>query len=143
MQTSDIMIINRLDTGTAFATTIVGNENVFIPGKITALLNVQIGERYEAVLIKNTILPHKTPWMAIRLNRISKPAEPNAQDELAIKILNDLRENGTATVNEMASAIDHPMFSVLAKMQEMARGGMLVRRTMYAINEADFERVDE
>jgi hypothetical protein len=32
---------------------------------------------------------------------------------------------------------------VIAKMQEMARGGMIKRKTFYAIDEADFYDGDE
>ena len=142
MKTSDIMIINRLETGTAFATTIVGNEAVFVPAKITTLLSIQVGERYTAILIENKIHPEKTPWMAIRVDKLGKQP-PVDHDDLTGVILNDLRENGTATVEEMANAIDYPLVSVIAKMQEMARGGLIMRRTIYAIDEADFAEADE
>jgi len=131
------MIINRLETGTTFATTVESNQAVFIPAKITALLNVQVGERYSAILIDNKIFPEKTPYMAVRLDRIDK-VKPADDDKLADMILADLRENGTATVDEMADAIDYPLASVIAKMQEMARGGLILRRTVYAIDEDDF-----
>jgi hypothetical protein len=137
------MIINRLDSGTTFATTVVGNEQIFVPGKIASLLNVQVGERYSAILIENTAHPEKTPWMAIHLDRLNAASQPASHDKVAIAILNDLNENGSATINEMADSLDLPMPVVLSKMQEMARGGMIFRRTMYAINEADFDRGDE
>ena len=143
MQTSEVMIINRLDSGTTFATTVVGNQQIFVPGKIASLLNVQVGERYNAILIENTARPDKTPWMAIHLDRVDTVSEPASNDKVAIAILNDLNVNGSATINEMADSLDLPMPVVLSKMQEMARGGMIFRRTMYAINEADFDRGDE
>ena len=143
MQTSEVMIINRLDSGTTFATTVVGNEQIFVPGKIASLLNVQVGERYNAILIENTARPDKTPWMAIHLDRVNTVGQPASHDKVAIAVLNDLSENGAATINEMADSLDLPMPVVLSKMQEMARGGMIFRRTMYAINETDFDRGEE
>lgn len=143
MQTSEVMIINRLDSGTTFATTVVGNQQIFVPGKIASLLNVQVGERYNAILIENTARPDKTPWMAIHLDRVNTVNAPDSHDKVAIAILNDLSENGSATVKEMADSTGLPMPVVLSKMQEMARGGMIMRRTMYALNETDFDLGDE
>lgn len=139
MQTSEIMVINKIDTGTAFATTIEGNQGVFIPSKITALVGVQIGERFNAILIANTARPDKTPWMAIRIDRINEPRPAPKHDDLAAMIMADLRDGGSATVEDVADSIDFPVGSVVAKMQELARAGLIMRRTYYAINEADFD----
>ena len=87
MQTSEIMVINRLDTNTAFGATIQGNEAVFIPAKVACSLDIQVGERFQAILIANTKLPEKTPWMAIRIVRIDQPPQPKVQDDLVMMIL--------------------------------------------------------
>jgi len=138
MQTSEIMIINRLDTSTAFAATIDGNQGVFIPAKVAASLDIQVGERFTAILIENTAHPDKTPWMAIRIIRLDPSQQAQVQDDLARMILADLIENGRATVEEVADGVGKPVTMVVAKMQEMARGGMIKRRTFYAIDENDF-----
>jgi hypothetical protein len=138
MQTSEIMVINRLDTGTAFAATIDGNQGVFIPAKVAASLDIQVGERFTAILIENTAHPDKTPWMAIRIIRLDPSQQAQVQDDLARMILADLIENGRATVEEVADGVGKPVTMVVAKMQEMARGGMIKRRTFYAIDENDF-----
>jgi ABC-type lipoprotein release transport system permease subunit len=138
MQTSEIMIINRLETNTAFAATIDGNQSVFIPAKVAYSLDIQVGQRYNAILIENTTHPEKTPWMAIRIIRIDQSQQTQLQDDLARMILDDLSVGGRASVEDVAESINHPIVSVIAKMQEMARGGMIKRKTFYAIDEADF-----
>lgn len=143
MQTSEIMVINRLDTSTAFAATIDSNQGVFIPAKVAASLDVQVGERFTAILIENTAHPDKTPWMAIRIVRIDPAKNVQALDDLARLILSDLADSGRATVEEVAAFINYPIASVVSKMQEMARGGMIKRKTFYALDEADFYDGDE
>jgi hypothetical protein len=143
MQTSEIMVINRLDTSTAFAATIDSNQGVFIPAKVAASLDVQVGERFTAILIENTAHPDKTPWMAIRIVRIDPAKNAQALDDLARMILSDLADCGRATVEEVAASINYPIASVVSKMQEMARGGMIKRKTFYALDEADFYDGDD
>ena len=143
MQTSEIMVINRLETNTAFAATVDGNQSVFIPAKVASSLDIQVGERFHAILIANTTHPEKTPWMAIRIIRIDPSQQAQVQDDLARMILADLIENGRATVEEVADGVGKPVTMVVAKMQEMARGGMIKRRTFYAIDEADFHDGDD
>ena len=138
MQTSEIMVINRLDTNTAFGATVVGNQAVFIPAKVACSVDIQVGERCQAILIENTKLPEKTPWMAIRIVRIEQPKEAQAQDDLVVMILADLSESGRATVEDVAESINQPLVNVIAKMQDMARGGTIKRKTFYAIDEDDF-----
>lgn len=135
MQTSEIMVINRLATGTAFAATVTDNQNVFIPAKVAASLDVQVGQRFMAILIENAAHPDRTPWMAVRID--PQQATP-VVDDLTKMILADLSEGGRASVEDVAESINYPLNSVIAKMQEMARGGMIKRRTFYAIDEADF-----
>lgn len=143
MQTSEIMVINRLDTSTAFAATIDSNQGVFIPAKVAASLDVQVGERFTAILIENTAHPDKTPWMAIRIVRIDPAKNVQALDDLARLILSDLDVWRSATVEEVADSINYPVASVVSKMQEMARGGMIKRKTFYALDEADFHDGDD
>ena len=143
MQTSEIMIINRLETNTAFAATVDGNQSVFIPAKVAYSLDIQIGQRYNAILIENTTQPEKTPWMAIRIIRIDPSQQTQLQDDLARMILDDLSVGGRASVEDVAESINYPIVSVIAKMQEMARSGMIKRKTFYAIDAADFYDEDD
>jgi len=140
MQTSEIMVINKLVTGTAFATTIDSNQAVFIPAKISVLLDVNVGDRFNAILITNASMPGKTPWMAIWLDRFENKESASATmvADLSNMILSNLRADGRATVEDMADAIDYPLTSVMAKMQEMAQRGLIYRRTFYAATEQDF-----
>jgi hypothetical protein len=143
MQTCEIMLIHRLPTGTAFGITVKGNEAVFIPAKVTAALAAGIGEKFNAILIENTTMPEKTPWMAIRLDRADIEAENVTGDRLADLILADLNEDGSATAKNVADSINFTLNIVTAKLQELARKGNVYRRTFYAANEADFDWADE
>ena len=58
-------------------------------------------------------------------------------------ILADLREGGMATSDTVADGIDYPALSVMAKMQEMERRGVIHKRTYYAADLADFEGDEE
>lgn len=143
MQTSEIIFINtRLPTGTAFGMTQAG-ESVFVPAKITALMDVHVGERFTATLIENMNNPGTTPWMAIRINRVDDKKTSSETYGLAELILDDLREGGMATSHTVANGIDYPALSVMAKMQEMERRGVIYKRTYYAADLADFDGDEE
>ena len=142
MQPTDLIITNILATGTAFA--VVADDmtqNVFIPSRLSLDAGLAPNQRVSANIVPNISQPEKTPWVAIHINRTVKPqAEPVISDNrLAERIIDDLREGGMATVDNVAESLDHPMPSVMAKMQELARRGLIHRRVYYAADEADFE----
>ena len=143
MQTSEIIFINtRLPTGTAFGMTQAG-ESVFVPAKITALMDVHVGERFTATLIENMNNPGTTPWMAIRIDRVEAKKTSGETYGLAELILDDLRESGSATAEEVAESIAYPLPRVIGMLHNMGHKGLVVRRTLYAITEDDFDGDDE
>jgi DNA-binding Lrp family transcriptional regulator len=75
--------------------------------------------------------------------RIDAAKNAQALDDLVRMILSDLADSGRATVEEIAASINYPIASVVSKMQEMARGGMIKRKTFYALDEADFYDGDD
>lgn len=69
MDYQEIIVTNKIDSGTAFATTLRDPaEAVFIPGKVATASAIEVGGRYMALLAPNVMRPDKTPWMAVRIN---------------------------------------------------------------------------
>jgi len=141
MQLTEIMITNILPTGTTFAVLAEDmTQAVFIPSKLSLQAGLQQSMTVGAIIVPNLAHPDKTPWVAIKIDRGSKQIEmPVADDDLADMILTDLREGGMATSDTVADGIDCPTLSVMAKMQEMERRGLIHRRVYYAADVADFE----
>jgi hypothetical protein len=142
MQTSEIMVINKLGTGTAFGVTLDSDENVFLPAKIMCMVNAQIGEKLQAILVPNTFLPERTPWMAIRIDRLKDAPPVVFVADIYSKIIDDLRENGRACVAEIADNLECEEIVVADKLQDLVRRGQIRQRMYYAINEGDFDDGD-
>jgi len=93
MRTVEIVITNKLPTGTAFAVTLqTPAESVFVPGKVAAAARAEIGDRFMALLVPNVLEPSKTPWMAARIDA-SLPFAPGelASNETDIDIVAQVR----------------------------------------------------
>lgn len=135
MQT-EIIITNVLDTKTAFGMLIGKSESVFIPGKVAEASKLRIGQTVNAMLVPNTHMPDRTPWLAIFIG------EPKDSDPLADKIKVDL-ERGAATAQTVAKSIGYPVESVANKMREMGKTGGLVHDTIYALSADDLIEDDE
>jgi hypothetical protein len=138
------MITHILPTGTTFA--VISDDmtqSVFIPSKLSLQAGLQQSMTVGAIIVPNLAQPGKTPWVAIKLDRGGKQMQMPAADTLIDMILADLREGGMATAETVSDGIDYPHLSVMAKMQEMARHGLIHQRTYYAVDPADFEGDDE
>lgn len=144
MQLTEIMITHILPTGTTFA--VISDDmtqSVFIPSKLSLQAGLQQSMTVGALIVPNLAQPEKTPWVAIKLDRGGKQMQMPTSDTLTDMILADLREGGMATAETVSDGIDYPHLSVMAKMQEMARHGLIHQRTYYAVDPADFEGDDE
>jgi hypothetical protein len=138
------MITHILPTGTTFA--VIADDmtqSVFIPSKLSLQAGLQQSMTVGAIIVPNLAQPGKTPWVAIKLDRGGKQMQMPTSDTLIDMILADLREGGMATAETVSDGIDYPHLSVMAKMQEMARHGLIHQRTYYAVDPADFEGDDE
>ena len=68
MQPTEIIITNRLQTGTAFAVLSSDmTQNVFIPSKLALDASLRPGQKVMAQIVPNMSQPDKTPWLAISL----------------------------------------------------------------------------
>lgn len=144
MQLTEIMITHILPTGTTFA--VISDDmtqSVFIPSKLALMAGLHQSMTVGAIIVPNLAQPQKTRWVAIKLDRGGKQMQMPAADTLTDMILADLREGGMATAETVSDGIDYPHLSVMAKMQEMARHGLIHQRTYYAVDPADFEGDDE
>ena len=144
MQLTEIMITHILPTGTTFA--VIADDmtqSVFIPSKLSLQAGLQQSMTVGAIIVPNLTHADKTRWVAIKLDRGGKQMQMPTSDTLTDMILADLREGGMATAETVSDGIDYPHLSVMAKMQEMARHGLIHQRTYYAVDPADFEGDDE
>ena len=144
MQLTEIMITHILPTGTTFA--VIADDmtqSVFIPSKLSLQAGLQQSMTVGAIIVPNLTHADKTPWVAFKIDRQGKSFTNGTADTLADMILADLREGGMATSDTVADGIDYPALSVMAKMQEMERRGVIHKRTYYAVDPADFEGDEE
>jgi hypothetical protein len=138
------MITHILPTGTTFA--VIADDmtqSVFIPSKLSLQAGLQQSMTVGAIIVPNLAQPDKTPWVAIKIDRQGQSFTNGTADTLTDMILTDLREGGMATAETVSDGINYPHLSVMAKMQEMARHGLIHQRTYYAVDPADFEGDDE
>ena len=144
MQITEIMITHILPTGTTFAVRSDDmTQSVFIPSKLSLQAGLQQSMTVGAIIVPNLTHADKTPWVAIKIDRQGKSFTNGTADTLADMILADLREGGMATSDTVSDGIDYPALSVMAKMQEMERRGVIYKRTYYAADPADFEGDEE
>ena len=140
MRLTEIMITHILPTGTTFAVLAEDmTQSVFIPSKLSLQAGLQQSMTVGAIIVPNLTHADKTPWVAIKIDRQGQSFANATTDNLADMILADLREGGMATSDTVADGIDYPTISVMAKMQEMERRGVIYKRTYYAADPADFE----
>lgn len=100
---TEIIITNRIDSGTTFAVTTEPNaEAVFVPAKVADSVRAEVGDRYIALLVPNVLRPDKTPWMAARLDPALPfdPVESPPQESVdaAQRVKELLRAGGVWTV---------------------------------------------
>lgn len=68
-RTGVITIVNKLPSGPAFGVLDESGEHMFITSKIAEVAAVEIGKKYRAEFVVNSI-PDKTPWFATRLDSL-------------------------------------------------------------------------
>jgi hypothetical protein len=117
MQPVEIIVTNRLQTGTTFAVRADAmTENIFIPSKLALEANVRPGMKIMANLVPNIQQPDKTPWLCIALHGSEKDA--TSDTSLRDRIRAELG-NGAATVYELANALGAEVRDVEAELRTM------------------------
>jgi hypothetical protein len=133
MQPTELIVTNRLQTGTTFAVLSSDmTQNVFIPSKLALDASLRPGQKVMAQIVPNMSQPEKTPWLAISL----EDAGPLPQPTLADRIREELA-NGPATSYELAKFIDAEVSDVEAELRRMK----LPHTDLYALEMLDLLQV--
>jgi hypothetical protein len=133
MQPTELIVTNRLQTGTTFAVLSSDmTQNVFIPSKLALDASLRPGQKVMAQIVPNMSQPEKTPWLAIWL----EDAGPLQQSTLADKIRDELA-NGAATAYELAKFIGADVSDVEAELRRMK----LPHTDLYALEMMDLLQV--
>jgi hypothetical protein len=133
MQPTELIVTNRLQTGTTFAVLASDmTQNVFIPSKLALDASLRPGQKVMAQIVPNMSQPEKTPWLAISL----EDAGPLPQPTLADRIREELA-NGPATSYELAKFIDADVSDVEAELRRMK----LPHTDLYALEMLDLLQV--
>jgi hypothetical protein len=105
MKTTEIVVVNRLDSGTSFGVTLdEPAESVFIPARVAEAAKAEVGDRFIALLVPNTIQPDRTPWMAARIDTalpLPQVDGPAALASTADRVRATMLAGGVWTLGEM------------------------------------------
>jgi predicted Rossmann fold nucleotide-binding protein DprA/Smf involved in DNA uptake len=137
MQPTEIIITNKLATGTTFAVLASDmTQNVFIPSKLALDASLRPGQKVMAQIVPNMSQPEKTPWLAISLEDAGPLPEQkqSLRDTLAELIIDDL-EDGRATVSEIAENLNMADDKIAAELAELVKSGDVVRLTCFDLPE--------
>jgi predicted Rossmann fold nucleotide-binding protein DprA/Smf involved in DNA uptake len=136
MQPTELIVTNRLQTGTTFAVLLSDmTQNVFIPSKLALDASLRPGQKIMAQIVPNMSQPEKTPWLAISLEDAGPIQPPQSlRDTLAELIIDDL-EDGRATVSEIAENLNMADDKIAAKLAELVKSGDVVRLTCFDLPE--------
>jgi hypothetical protein len=138
MQPTEIIITNKLATGTTFAVLSSDmTQNVFIPSKLALDASLRPGQKILAQIVPNMSQPEKTPWLAISLEDAGPLPEQkqSLRDTLGAFILGNLQADGRATVEEIAEDMNMSDAAVAAKLAELVAAGRVVRLTCFDLPE--------
>jgi hypothetical protein len=138
MQPTEIIITNKLATGTTFAVLSSDmTQNVFIPSKLALDASLRPGQKILAQIVPNMSQPEKTPWLAISLEDAGPLPEQkqSLRDTLGAFILGNLQADGRATVEEIAEDMNMADEKIAAKLAELVAAGRVVRLTCFDLPE--------
>jgi hypothetical protein len=138
MQPTELIVTNRLATGTTFAVLASDmTQNVFIPSKLALDASLRPGQKVMAQIVPNMSQPEKTPWLAISLEDAGPLPEQkqSLRDTLGAFILGNLQADGRATVEEIAEDMNMSDAVVAAKLAELVAAGRVVRLTCFDLPE--------
>jgi hypothetical protein len=133
MQPTEIIITNKLATGTTFAVLSSDmTQNVFIPSKLALDASLRPGQKVMAQIVPNMSQPEKTPWLAISLEDAGPLPEPTLADRIREEL-----SNGPATSYELAKMLDADVRDVEDELRAMK----LPHTDLYALEMFDLLQV--
>jgi hypothetical protein len=129
MLPTEILITNRLQTGTAFAVLASDmTQNVFIPSKHAINAGLRPGQKILAQIVPNVTHGEKTPWVVISLEGGLVAPSMDLRDRIREEL-----GNGAATVYELANALGAEVRDVEAELRTMR----LPHTELWALEQAD------
>ncbi len=135
MQPTELVVTNRLATGTTFAVLSSDmTQNVFIPSKLALDASLRPGQKILAQIVPNMSQPEKTPWLAISLEDAGPIQQP---DKTLADLIREELANGPATSYELAKFIDAEVSDVEAELRRMK----LPHTDLYALEMLDLLQV--
>lgn len=111
MAYTNIVVINQLDSGTAFANTLTEpSQGVFISAKTAEAAGLQVGMQCRAILVPNTVRPDRTPLYAISIaaraqEEAPAPVEPAKQKTTQERVRETMLDGGVWTTATMFGAL--------------------------------------
>jgi hypothetical protein len=133
MKPVEIIVTNRLQTGTAFAVLSSDmTQNIFIPSKLALDASLRPGQKVMAQIVPNMTQPDKTPWLAISLESGLVAPSMDLRDRIREELA-----NGPATAYELAKFIDADVSDVEAELRRMK----LPHTDLYALEMLDLLQV--
>jgi hypothetical protein len=133
MKPVEIIVTNRLQTGTAFAVLVDDmTQNIFIPSKLALDASLRPGQKVMAQIVPNMTQPEKTPWLAISLESGLHAPSMDLRDRIREEL-----GNGAATVYELANALGAEVRDVEAELRTMR----LPHTELYALDMFDLLQV--
>lgn len=126
---TNILITNRLATGTTFAVVQdKHDEQVFVPARTLADLDVKAGDVVRALLVPNAREPERTKWMAVAA-RVDK--KKTSLEILVDRIVADLTSEGMATVEELTDTMQATTQEIEDALAKAVSDGRVTREIVY------------
>jgi hypothetical protein len=104
MLLKDVIVTNRLPSGTCFGVTDgTDPKGVFIPQRVALACSLDVGDTVQAQLVLNTVEAERTPYFAIRVAH--KAVEPGENSSLTANVLVALKAGGVWTAKTMGDLV--------------------------------------
>lgn len=140
MRTERVVITNKLPTGTCFGVTL-GEEPaaVFIPQKVAASCNLDIGDEAMAQMVPNMREAERTPLFAIRVTR--EPVGERPAD-IHTAVLRKLKGGGVWLPKHMAANMNCDEATAAATMGAIFASGGCSKFTLHVSNNSGPPRTE-
>lgn len=141
METSEVFIERRLDTGTSFGVRLDNGESVFINARVAKKYDIAEDQTRTMVVLPNTGEDSsKTPWKAMTVSMTEtikdvKNTPPIEGDELRVRIIGYLTEEPNQfahTALELAKKLRVDVSKVQQTLTQMHDAGEMSKACVYA-----------
>jgi hypothetical protein len=141
--TQEIIITNRLPTGTTFAVRASDSTGVFVPGKVADACALRAGERVMATLVPNSSRPERTPWVAVFIDRAALSSQESEMADSIDSAVKASLEAGMLNMAEIIAEVGCRPMQVVEAVTRLVDLGQIKTKTFYALRERDFSAEPE